>query len=341
MRGGRGEWRPTRAGYPFLSCPVKLHSQHSEGTLNSAKQACSTLMEISQEPLFWPRGLVKEIPSTIANMAAELQLCMQQQKDEVTTLKAIYGDEFTVHNQNMWESTLNCDIPVELTECSVWRMLSGRGMITVSFRLPKEYPSVLPHVSILCDSISGDTLAELHREANETMEMYAEMGEPCLQQIAELVFSFISEREVEGSGLHQSQNASVGDGSKNGDTPSHCSHSAVVQDPTSEESACPNVAVVHLDHMNNSKLYTKRLSRWSKECGVHCTLVDCGLHCIVGIVLGEHAAIDAFLRAWKTRNVDEDVKGRPCKEKMMKVLCRKAWQQPFSPPENPCRDRER
>ena len=267
-------------------------------------------------------------------MAAELQLgAMQQQKDEITTLNAIYGDEFTIHSQNLWESMLNDDVPGESMHCSVFRELNERGKVTVSFWLPKEYPNVLPHASIYCDSVSDDVLVALHREANETMEMYAQMGEPCLQQIAELVFSFISDREEYGSGYHQSQNAAGGGGSRNGETLPHCSDTGEVQGLASKEPPCPDVdvAVVLLDHIHNSKLYTKRLGKWSKECGVHCTLVDCGSHCIVGIILGECAAVDAFLQAWRTRNVDVDARGRPCKEKMIRVLCRETRQPPDSP----------
>ena len=280
-------------------------------------------------------------------MAAELQQCLQQQRDEITALKAIYGEEFTVHSQELWESMLNLDVIEEPVQCSVWRKVSERGEITVSFQLPKEYPNALPHTSILCDCVSGDALVELHHEVNETMEMYAQMGEPCLQQIVELVFSFISEREENESGLIQSQSVARGGDSRNGETPPHDHNTTIpgqgVLPLSSEEPACVDatVAVVHLDHMHNSKLYTKKLGKWSKECGVHCTLADCGLHCIFGIVLGEHSAVDAFLRAWRTRNVDEDVKGRPCKEKMIRVLCTEALQFASGPPESSDRCQQR
>lgn len=268
-------------------------------------------------------------------MAAELPL--QQQKNEIAILKAIYGDEFTVHSQIEWDSMLSDDTPEELMHCSVSRELNGKGKATVSFWLPKEYPNVRPHASILCDSVSRDATVELLREANETMEMNVQMGEPCLQQIVELVFSFASSREGDGSECLQSQSAVNGGSSRSEESPLHCSSTAVMQDLPSKEPTCPwpavNVAVVHLDHMHNSKLYTKKLTKWSKECGVHCTLVDCGVHCIVGVMLGEHAAIDSFLRAWKTRNVDEDARGRPCKEKMIRVLCREVRQPLVDPPE--------
>ena len=263
-------------------------------------------------------------------MAAELPL--QQQKDEIATLKAIYGDEFTIHNQIAWDSLLSGDAPTELIHCSVSREVNTREEATVSFWLPKEYPNVLPHANIVCDSVSKDVMAELLREVNETMEMYAQMGEPCLQQIVELVFSFASGKEGDSRDCHRLKNALNGGSSSNEDTPLHCSNTAVMQGLPSKEQTCldpwpsTNVAVVHLDHMHNSKLYTKRLTKWSKECGVHCTLVDCGMHCIVGIMLGEHCAVDSFLRAWRTRNVDEDARGKPCKEKMMKVLCREVRQ---------------
>lgn len=276
---------------------------------------------------------MREIPVN-DKMAAELPL--QQQRDEIATLKAIYGDEFTVHNQIACDSILSGDTREESMHCSVSRELNGRGKATVSFWLPREYPNVRPHASILCDSVSGDVVVELLREANETMEMYAQMGEPCLQQIVELVFSFASKRERDGSECHQSQNAVNRCSSRSEETPLHCSNTAVMQDLSPKEPACPcpatNVAVVHLDHMHNSKLYTKKLTKWSKECGVHCTLVDCGMHCIVGIMLGEHAAVNSFLRAWRTRNVDEDARGRPCKEKMIRVLCREVRQPLGDPP---------
>lgn len=73
--------------------------------------------------------------------------------------------------------------------------------------------------------------------------------------------------------------------------------------------------------MRSEQKYFKLLNSWAKELGVTGKVVKSGPHNITVVLLGKSRAIEEFVRRWKTQNVDIDSHGRPCKEKMITVLC--------------------
>ena len=78
--------------------------------------------------------------------------------------------------------------------------------------------------------------------------------------------------------------------------------------------------------MRNEQKYLKLLRSWAKELGVTGKIVKAGSRNITVVLLGKNRAIAEFARRWRTQNVDVDSHGKPCKEKMMTVLCQQAIQ---------------
>jgi solute carrier family 25 carnitine/acylcarnitine transporter 20/29 len=109
----------------------------------------------------------------------------------------------------------------------------------------------------------------------------------------------------------------------------------------------PSHAVVRIDHMNDSKGYTKTLQKWSQQLGVDVRMfyerspkaasgAETGALDKVGpptggrvegvyVVLGgDGESIQSFLTRLRTEFVDVDAKGAKCKERKSTVMCRRA-----------------
>ena len=88
-----------------------------------------------------------------------------------------------------------------------------------------------------------------------------------------------------------------------------------------------HVCIAKLDHMRNEQRYLKVLNSWAKELTIHGKIFHTGLRSIYVIIVGMSAAsVNEFLKRWRTQSVDVDSQRRPCKEKLLSVLC----QQPLS-----------
>lgn len=87
-----------------------------------------------------------------------------------------------------------------------------------------------------------------------------------------------------------------------------------------------SVVSVHIDHMHNANRYQRALDDWCKELDV------CGLLLVAGapachyrlVLRGAPGATSEFLKRLRTRPVDVDRHGRPCRERMATVLGQEA-----------------
>ena len=102
---------------------------------------------------------------------------------------------------------------------------------------------------------------------------------------------------------------------------------AVDDDDDDKRSTCqeqatePVVLVALLDHMRDRSGYTRLLEAWCLELGVSGRLVDpADTAGLLVVAAGPREAVGKLLVRWRTRSVDVDSRGRPCKERMMKVL---------------------
>lgn len=91
--------------------------------------------------------------------------------------------------------------------------------------------------------------------------------------------------------------------------------------------AVGRTTLVHLDHMNDHKGYTKLLSTWAKQLkltgviflSLHCDPRPRHIFCVLDspTVLG---GTGDFLQRLRTTNVDVNMRGQPCKERMSSVV---------------------
>ena len=76
--------------------------------------------------------------------------------------------------------------------------------------------------------------------------------------------------------------------------------------------------------MRKEQKYFKLLNSWAKELAIAGKLFKTACHSIIVVLLGESRSLVEFLKRWKSQNVDIDSHGRPCKEKMLTILCQQS-----------------
>lgn len=85
-----------------------------------------------------------------------------------------------------------------------------------------------------------------------------------------------------------------------------------------------HVCIAKLDHMRNEQKYLKLLNSRAKELLVYGKILHTGSRSIYVVITGSSASpVTEFLKRWRTYNVDIDSQGRPCKERLLSVLCQK------------------
>eukprot|EP00747_Dinoflagellata_sp_TGD_P170840 gnl/TRDRNA2_/TRDRNA2_203455_c0_seq1.p1 gnl/TRDRNA2_/TRDRNA2_203455_c0~~gnl/TRDRNA2_/TRDRNA2_203455_c0_seq1.p1 ORF type:complete len:252 (+),score=17.99 gnl/TRDRNA2_/TRDRNA2_203455_c0_seq1:110-865(+) len=104
--------------------------------------------------------------------------------------------------------------------------------------------------------------------------------------------------------------------------PSQTAHQA----SSSSRSMSGNTTLLHLDHMNDHKGYSKTLTRWASQLklsGVIFLPVACTprpRHVFVVLDADSPGQISDFLKRLRTQNVDVNSRGQPCKERMSSVV---------------------
>ena len=81
------------------------------------------------------------------------------------------------------------------------------------------------------------------------------------------------------------------------------------------------VSIIHLVHMRDKRNYIKTIEKWSKELEITGDIIFHGKLKVFLILLGSEDSLKSFHQQLKTQNVDIDSRGRPCKEKLSKILC--------------------
>jgi len=177
------------------------------------------------------------------------------------------------------------------------------SLFKVIFELKNDYPLSAPSVSIHALECAGFTRKESTRIATElTMQAATMIGSPMLYQLCQ-----IAKESVElllGTVLSTSDAAVV-----------------------DESNIAPSVAtIIEINHMRDQSRYVKNLSSWAEELHVelkvlHLKFRKLDNHWI--IVIGNEKRVKTFKKYLRTRNVDIDSKGRPCKERLLKDVATK------------------
>ena len=92
--------------------------------------------------------------------------------------------------------------------------------------------------------------------------------------------------------------------------------------------AAGRTTLLHLDHMNDHKGYTKLLSLWTKQCrltgvlflSLHCDPRPRHIWCILDSPSALGGGTGEFLSRLRSNNVDVNMRGQPCKERMSTVV---------------------
>ena len=82
-----------------------------------------------------------------------------------------------------------------------------------------------------------------------------------------------------------------------------------------------HTSIIQLDHMRDKQNYLKILRRWCEDLSICGSVIFYGKIKIFLVLIGHENCLKSFQNQLKTTNVDVDSRGRPCKEKLSKVLC--------------------
>ena len=95
---------------------------------------------------------------------------------------------------------------------------------------------------------------------------------------------------------------------------------AVVSESSVGSVSRQEVWVVALDHMRNQKRNIQALDQWSREFGIGGWVLVVGRRNIFVVLVGKREGMGEMTSRWRREEVDVDRRGRPCKERMMRVL---------------------
>lgn len=82
-----------------------------------------------------------------------------------------------------------------------------------------------------------------------------------------------------------------------------------------------SLCISHLDHIRSETKYFKKLKCWSQELSICGKVIDAGVHFVYVILVGRTDSLQELLHRWRTTLIDIDSRGRPCKERLMSILC--------------------
>ena len=267
--------------------------------------------------------------------------CWEPQREELLSLKSIYcsPEECCLLSPpslsfEVLERAFEAPPDPVTVEVKLQVPVSHQGdadepaLLKVALVLPKEYPlSEAPHVSISSPDISEHALTELAHSAAHYAEGFK--PHPSLFDILERLKQLATEM-VDCTPSYLIKSTMIRRETSHSSpktTPSQVTKSSsdVYTDSVASCRETDHICVAKLDHMRNRQKYVKTLQQWSEELGVRGKIVDGGLHNIYVVLLGREGSVREFVRRWRTQSVDDDSRGRPCKERMVSVLCQKPF----------------
>ena len=220
----------------------------------------------------------------------------ESSRDELDALLSIFPDNFSILKAN--------SIQFEIEE-----------QLLLLIHLPTSYPNTDPpfllELSLLPQSYpdsSAASLRSLALSAPDALLRLFQPGEPVLFNW----YQYLSDELAAISELHRVDPIPV----------------VVLKEE--EESSMEEVAVIYIDHMNDSSGYSRKLRKWTRQLGLSAlhifwTTTPTG-RCekIYIFLFGEHESISDFNKRLKTEFVDVNAKSLKCKERKSEMLSRRA-----------------
>ena len=213
--------------------------------------------------------------------------------------------------------------------------------ITVTFQLSESYPEISPQIIVSSEHIHTACLDALQQ--NALAYACSLKPEPCLFSVLEMLKDNAMEmvandpscvvlKSPSSLNTHPQQERSWqtcrDSPASSQESPAGCHISGKC---TADGSTDPCVCIARIKHMRHEQKYFKILNSWSKELGIRGKVLNAGLNAIYVVLVGSIPSVSELLQRWKTQNIDVDSQGKPCKEKMISILCRKQkFDQPSS-----------
>lgn len=220
------------------------------------------------------------------------------------------------------------------------RLCAGNGEIDILLEVSDGYPQLPPSVTLASSTISHATLASLEEKARSLAMTLC--PEASLFQVVDQVLQSCADMEPHpdppttvADSTHNSTHSSLTDSTPQSahTIPVGYQHSTSLEtDPVGQlkpTKTSPSseghgeVWLLALDHMRSQQRYVQTLDRWGRELVVGGWVVVAGEHTIVVVLVGRREGIGEMVKRWKKEAVDVDRRGRPCRERMMRVLCQR------------------
>lgn len=266
-------------------------------------------------------------------MSAQCQ--WEAQKEEIFSLKNIYCGPgecslLPPHTFDQLEGSDNPPYEADLISLTVNLRIENYDkpiVLAVTYQLPHFYPQESPTVTLLSEDLIREGLSDLEEQAAAFAETLK--PEPCLFSVVEWIKDILPEVIASHPSYLKARTPSTQQASttklktqehEENSTPLLKAHT--VSKTLDTSTANNTICIVKLDHMRNEQRYFKTLRTWSRELNIQGKVLSAGTHFIFVVLSGSREDVGEFLHRWKTQHVDVDSRGKPCKEKMMSVLCR-------------------
>ena len=198
--------------------------------------------------------------------------------------------------------------------------------LSTTFELDESYPGEAPVIKLSSDDLNLGCITNLQEKA----VVYARSlrPEPSLFSVLEWLKDSIY--ETDPSCFILRPHTSDGEytktlkqplSNKSKSTSSHSAKYTTINHKAVQKTVEYSVCIAKIDHMRNEQKYFKILKSWARELSISGRLLNCGRHSVYVLLIGTSGNLSEFLRRWKTQNIDVDSQGKPCKEKLISVLC--------------------
>uniref|UniRef100_G1N607 RWD domain-containing protein 3 n=1 Tax=Meleagris gallopavo TaxID=9103 RepID=G1N607_MELGA len=182
-------------------------------------------------------------------------------------------------------------------QISVKELLDTDILLKLLFRLPVNYPSTLPEISVSSDQLTRAQCMDIKDKLLEQAKKH--LSEPMVHDLLLWIQQHLK--------YIIKQPATV------------CNEKTTLSKGASTEDAIW-MLLLHLDHMRAKAKYVRTVEKWASDLKLTGRLMFMGKIILI-LLQGDKSNIKEYLILQKTSKVDVDSSGKKCKEKMISVLC--------------------
>lgn len=215
--------------------------------------------------------------------------------DEVTALQSI----FCRHGEFELETSLRLDSAIFAVHFAINLKCEDNesSVIKMIVSLDENYPHDIPKLAVSSTNFSKKELSQIL----EQLVTFAQeiRGSPMILELATWL----------------KQNATLIKSEQ-----SHTPETKTTINKKDVRHEDRRLILLRVDHMRSKQRYCKIISNWVNELELSGRIIFHG-HLILIILLGHKESVQKYLRLHRTCVVDVDSAGRPCKERMMDIVC--------------------